>query len=154
MEKLSFEDGKYQLILDAGEFTALRHGQPWRDLTGDKLVYTMFAEIQGLQAETESLRTGYEAARLEIASLQAQLEAVGAGHARSTRTTESGGVMTTDWKPITDDQPAQKEVVETCIKDATGVRNHQPLLRQGRLWFFPDMSMYVYYTPTHWRPKP
>lgn len=51
MEKLSFEDGKYQLILDAGEFTALRHGQPWRDLTGDKLVYTMFAEIQRLQVE-------------------------------------------------------------------------------------------------------
>lgn len=82
MEKLSFEDGKYQLILDAGKFTALRHGQPWRDLTGDKLVYTMFAEIQGLQAEIETLRTGYEATRLEIASLQAQLEAqpVGAWH--------------------------------------------------------------------------
>lgn len=22
----------------------------------------------------------------------------------------------------------------------------------SRLWFFPDMSMYVYYVPTHWRP--
>lgn len=58
------------------------------------------------------------------------------------------------WLPITDDQPAQKVVVETCIKDETGVRNDQPLLRRGQLWFFPDMSMYVYYRPTHWRPKP
>ena len=79
MEKLSFEDGKYQLILDAGKFTALRHGQSWRDLTGDKIVYTMFAEIQGLQAEIETLRTGYEAARLEIASLQGQAQQCGAG---------------------------------------------------------------------------
>ena len=25
---------------------------------------------------------------------------------------------------------------------------------RGRLWFFPDGSMYVYYTPTHWRDQP
>lgn len=31
-----------------------------------------------------------------------------------------------------------------------GPRNVQPLIRKGRLWFFTDMSMYVYYTPTHW----
>ena len=28
------------------------------------------------------------------------------------------------------------------------------LKRQGRLWFFPDGSMYVYYTPEWWRPLP
>jgi hypothetical protein len=43
--------------------------------------------------------------------------------------------------------------VMTKIHDMGGVRNEQPLIRQGRLWFFPDMSMYVYYTPTHWRHK-
>ncbi len=43
------------------------------------------------------------------------------------------------------------EVVETKIDDADGVRNVQKLKRQNRLWFYPDMSMYVYYTPTHWR---
>jgi hypothetical protein len=26
-----------------------------------------------------------------------------------------------------------------------------PLKRQGNLWYTPDGSMYVYYTPTHWR---
>ena len=37
-----------------------------------------------------------------------------------------------------------------------GVRNEAPLKLhdRGRLWFFPDGSMYVYYTPTHWRYQP
>lgn len=47
--------------------------------------------------------------------------------------------------------PPESEVVDTKIDDATGKRNEQPLKRQGRLWFFPDGSMYVYYQPTHWR---
>ncbi len=44
------------------------------------------------------------------------------------------------------------EVVMTKIDDADGCRNEQPLKRINRLWFFPDGSMYVYYTPTHWKP--
>ena len=36
-------------------------------------------ELRRMHAENETLRAGYDAARLEIASLQAQLEAVGAG---------------------------------------------------------------------------
>jgi len=43
-------------------------------------------------------------------------------------------------------------VVDTKIHDADGARNHAKLRREGPLWFFPDGSMYVYYTPTHWRP--
>lgn len=41
--------------------------------------------------------------------------------------------------------------VLTKIYDERGERNEQPLKRQGRL-FYVDGSMYVYYTPTHWRP--
>lgn len=41
--------------------------------------------------------------------------------------------------------------VDTAVFHSNGVSNHQPLVRQGRLWFFPDHSMYVYYEPTHWR---
>lgn len=47
--------------------------------------------------------------------------------------------------------PPEGLPVNTKIHDATGCRNEQSLKRQGRLWFFPDGSMYVYYTPTHWR---
>ena len=48
--------------------------------------------------------------------------------------------------------PGNGVVVLTKIDDQQGVRNEQPLKRDGRLWFLPDGSMYVYYTPTHWRP--
>lgn len=52
---------------------------------------------------------------------------------------------------VADELPPDNEVVMTKIDDASGCRNEQLLKRQGRLWFTPDGSMYVYYTPTHWR---
>ena len=62
--------------------------------------------------------------------------------------------MTTDnWEVITEAQPPQGVVVLTKI-DSDGVsRNEQELVLKGSLWFFPDMSMYVYYTPTHFKEK-
>lgn len=57
-----------------------------------------------------------------------------------------------EWQTI--DTAPNGEVVDTTIIDGEGQRNTQPLLRDGRLWFYPDRSMYVYYTPTHWRPHP
>jgi len=57
-----------------------------------------------------------------------------------------------DWISCTSTLPDEHQVVETKIDDANGCRNIAPLKRIGRLWFFHDGSMYVYYTPTHWRP--
>lgn len=55
-----------------------------------------------------------------------------------------------DWQPI--DTAPDGKCVETCIDAGTSKqRNESQLVRKGRLWFFPDMSMYVYYAPTHWR---
>lgn len=54
-----------------------------------------------------------------------------------------------NWQPI--DTAPEGVTVRTKIDDGGGARNEQNLKRQGRLWFFPDMSMYVYYQPTHWR---
>jgi hypothetical protein len=56
------------------------------------------------------------------------------------------------WKPIA--TAPEDVLVETKIDDEGGVRNVQSLRRSGRLWFFPDGSMHVYYTPTHWREMP
>lgn len=57
-----------------------------------------------------------------------------------------------EWTPATsDNMPPDKVEVETKIDDAAGVRNETTLKRYRNLWFFPDMSMYVYYKPTHWR---
>jgi hypothetical protein len=48
--------------------------------------------------------------------------------------------------------PERLEVLTKIDGDGHGPRNETTLKRQGRLWFFPDMSMYVYYEPTHWKP--
>ena len=55
------------------------------------------------------------------------------------------------WIPTDAELPEDGIEVDTIIDDAkAGPRNHQSLVRQGNLWFFPDRSM-CYYTPTHWR---
>lgn len=46
--------------------------------------------------------------------------------------------------------PPDGALVETKIDDEHGVRNVQTMTREGRLWYAG--GMYVYYTPTHWRP--
>lgn len=57
--------------------------------------------------------------------------------------------MDNEWQP---EYTAPHNIpVETKIDDAGGIRNQTVLVKQGRLWFLPDMSMYVYYKPTHWR---
>jgi hypothetical protein len=57
-----------------------------------------------------------------------------------------------DWKQCVREMPPEGVAVETKIDDAKGCRNVQPLIRSNRLWWVQDMSVYVYYTPTHWRP--
>lgn len=54
------------------------------------------------------------------------------------------------WHPI--ESAPEGVAVNTKIDDGKGARNEQLLTQKGRLWYFPDMSMYVYYTPTHWHP--
>ena len=45
----------------------------------------------------------------------------------------------------------EKVIIWTRIQDEFGFsRNEQQLLKDGNLWWTPDKSMYVYYTPTHW----
>ena len=47
--------------------------------------------------------------------------------------------------------PPNRLKVETKIEDDKGCRNEQILKRNNSLWFIQDDSMYVYYSPTHWR---
>jgi hypothetical protein len=55
------------------------------------------------------------------------------------------------WYNVKTELPPAHVIVETKIDDANGIRNEQKLQRIGNLWYYPDASMYVYYTPTHWR---
>lgn len=56
-----------------------------------------------------------------------------------------------NWIKITDQPPPQGVVVETKI--ANPDRNYEDLQLISGLWWHKDRSMYVYYTPTHWRRK-
>lgn len=59
-------------------------------------------------------------------------------------------MKTPNWIPLSRSLPPDGVEVHTKIDDSLGPRNETTLKRQGRLWFMPDMKMYVYYTPTHW----
>jgi hypothetical protein len=60
------------------------------------------------------------------------------------------------WVKCSHQLPPVNVEVMTKIDDDKGCRNEQSLkLYQSSsesrfMWFFPDMSMYVYYAPTHW----
>ena len=68
-----------------------------------------------------------------------------------------------DWKQ-TRSAPAPAEAHWTCpegqeimtkIHDEHGERNVQTMMRRGNLFYInvgQANEMYVYYTPTHWRP--
>jgi hypothetical protein len=55
------------------------------------------------------------------------------------------------WMHISRQLPPNGVVVMTKIDESGKVRNEQELKRVNNLWWIPDGSMYVYYTPTHWR---
>ena len=58
--------------------------------------------------------------------------------------------IASEWQP--EASAPDGVVVMTRIDDAIGIRYEQRLQRRGRLWWLADGSMYVYYTPTHWKP--
>lgn len=55
-----------------------------------------------------------------------------------------------NWIKFSDQLPPEGKIVMTKIDDKDGIRNEQRLIRKGNLMWFTDMSMYVYYAPTHW----
>ena len=59
-----------------------------------------------------------------------------------------------EWISVKERMPEDGKVAETKIHDQRGQRNYQRLKRMGRLWFLPNGGIYVYYTPTLWRPTP
>ena len=54
------------------------------------------------------------------------------------------------WINCKDKLPNDFTIVKTKIDDEHGIRNEQYLKKCGNLWFIPNGSIYVYYSPTHW----
>lgn len=59
-------------------------------------------------------------------------------------------IKTHSWTSLDILLPPEGVVVMTKIDNKNVCRNETTLKRCGCLWFLPDGSMYVYYTPTHW----
>jgi len=52
------------------------------------------------------------------------------------------------WTYTADCQPPENVLLEVLQSD---LKTQSKLIRDGRLYWLPDRSMYVYYTPTMWR---
>lgn len=61
------------------------------------------------------------------------------------------GFEMSGWISVQEQLPEEGVIVITKIDDENGVRNIQKLTRKGNMWFLPDLSVYVYYRPTHWK---
>ena len=59
-------------------------------------------------------------------------------------------MTTVIWKRTEDEKPQPGQVVETMSSNG-----QQQTLKydSSELWFVPDESMYVYYTPEFWSPR-
>lgn len=55
-EKTELEDGKYAICRTESEIYALRYGERWRELTGDKLTASILVEINELRELLERFR--------------------------------------------------------------------------------------------------
>ena len=95
-------------------------------------VEALMAETRKRQSDKSALDA--EAANFEWGETPADVEA-----------TEAKAM---EWQPI-ETAPEGVEVM-TKIHDADGERNQAMLVRHGRVWCTPDMTIYVYYSPTHW----
>ncbi len=54
---VSVEDGKYRYVQTRSESHVYRHGGRWQDVTGNKMIYCAFAEIEALRERVDSLET-------------------------------------------------------------------------------------------------
>lgn len=56
--ELTFGDGKYTITgIETGNLQALRHGESWRSLVGDKMVLSLVQEIQHLRSREETTKS-------------------------------------------------------------------------------------------------
>ena len=55
--RIKLDTGKYEVVFpEDGKLHALRYGEPWRDLTGDKLILAMMYEIERLRDQIGTLQ--------------------------------------------------------------------------------------------------
>ncbi len=71
-------DGKYTLVFTPdGHLSALRYGQPWRDLTGDGMVLALVQEVDKLRAALISVYDARPSQRWQAERIEAALGSKG-----------------------------------------------------------------------------
>lgn len=73
-DRIDVDGGKYTVVSDAGHLTALRYGQPWRELTGDNLVFHLAMELQ--EARGELARLKQPGSRISLNITQADADSI------------------------------------------------------------------------------
>lgn len=64
--KVALNGGKYEYVTENGNQAAYRHGEMWRDLTGDNFIYAMACKINDLERERNELAAQVERLRSAI----------------------------------------------------------------------------------------
>lgn len=60
---------------------------------------------------------------------------------------------TAEFRPVTDTEPPEDVVVETCVESRDGCTMHLPLRRiEGRWYSVTGFPFCMTREPTHWRP--
>lgn len=89
--KIELDNGKYTYVFDGGKQYALRHGEPWRDLTGDNLTYWMGCRIEELEQQLAERDAAPVAPQFETAAdLAAWLDTL--------HETEGGAITNRKWE--------------------------------------------------------
>ena len=58
---VSVNEGKYTVVFhENGKLEALRYDEPWRDLSGDNLIYWLAAELQNAREKIVKLEVKVE----------------------------------------------------------------------------------------------
>lgn len=56
-EIIVLDNGKYKIyVTNLNTITVHRYDEPWKDLTGDNLVYSMFSKIKELEKELKNIK--------------------------------------------------------------------------------------------------
>lgn len=74
---VAVEDGKYRYVQTRNGSHVYRHGEPWQDVTGNKMIYCFAAEVAELReqlttARAEAARHADDASRLRYPDMTGQ----------------------------------------------------------------------------------
>lgn len=137
IEHINLADGKYTVVhnTETGELKALRHGEPWMDLTGNKFVYCLAQELA--QARADLSRAMNEQPRryqtafapgdkgwvyFDAGARQLTVGKVMFIHTRSPGSNEHlGGIFSIDNDGTTNYDPTEDSFKEECMCAETGI---------------------------------